>query len=57
MDRYKQLNDFTSTSSLGIETDSAYFGFIPLDTIPIKDRTKIIHRQHEVGVKGFFYLV
>ncbi|MEQ8244809.1 putative porin [Fulvivirga sp.] len=53
MDRYKQLNDFTNTSSSGIETDTSYFGsFIALDTIPIKDRTKIIHRQHEVGIKG-----
>lgn len=52
MDRYKQLNDFTNTSTSGIETDSSYFGFIALDTIPIKDRTKIIHRQHEIGFKG-----
>ncbi|MEQ8927911.1 MAG: putative porin [Fulvivirga sp.] len=51
-DRYKQLNDFTNTATSGIETDSAFFGPVALDTIPIKDRSKIIYRQHEVGVKG-----
>jgi len=48
-DRYKQQNDFLSD-----EGDDDYFGFIELDSLPIKDRSKIVYRQHELGVKGDF---
>lgn len=51
-DRYKQLNDFINTSSDGVETDSAYFGIVEIDTLPVMDRSKLIYRQHEVGIKG-----
>ena len=51
-DRFKQLNDFINTSSNGVETDSAYFGFVEIDSLPVMDRSKLISRQHEVGIKG-----
>ncbi|MEM9858850.1 MAG: putative porin, partial [Bacteroidota bacterium] len=52
--RFKQQNDFISVTG-----NDAYFdGVIELDsltaTLPIKDRSKIVYRQHEVGVKGDF---
>ncbi len=51
-DRFKQFNDFTNEVSSGTEADAEYFGIVALDTIPVKDRIKIISRQHEVGFKG-----
>ncbi|MEM9299961.1 MAG: putative porin [Bacteroidota bacterium] len=48
--RFKQQNDF-----LSVEGNDFFFGGeIQLDTIPIKDRSKIVYRQHEAGVKGDF---
>lgn len=52
--RYKQQNDFLSTR----ENDPFFDGVIEVDslteTLPIKDRSKIVYRQHEAGVKGDF---
>lgn len=47
--RYKQQNDFVSASS----DDSFFGGVVEVDTT-IKDRSKIVYRQHEAGVKGDF---
>ena len=43
--RFKQQNDFLSVEG----NDSFFGGEIQLDTIPIKDRSKIVYRQHEAG--------
>ncbi len=51
-DRYKQWNDFTNTITDGLETDSVFFSPVVVDSVPIRDFTKIIYRQHEVGIKG-----
>ncbi len=51
-DRYKQFNDFNNTSAKTVETNADYYNQIALDTLPVRDRTKIIYRQHEVGIKG-----
>ena len=39
---------------LGDPIDDSYFGFVELDSTPVKDRSKIVYRQHELGVKGDF---
>lgn len=51
-DRYKQLNDFTNEIAEGSEANADFFDQVVVDSIPIKDRSKIIYRQHEVGLKG-----
>jgi len=48
-DRYKQQNDFENS----FNSDSEYFDFVEIDTIDnVKDRSKIVYRQHELGLKG-----
>lgn len=48
-DRYNQQNDFLN----GFEDNPEYFDFVEVDTIKnVKDRSKIVYRQHELGLKG-----
>lgn len=47
-DRYKQQNDFLNVR----DTSEAFFDFFEVDSAEVKDRSKIITREHQVGVKG-----
>jgi len=47
-DRYKQQNDYIDQ----LDTTSTYFDFIEVDSSDVKDRSKIVYRKHEIGLKG-----
>ncbi|ELR73237.1 hypothetical protein C900_04748 [Fulvivirga imtechensis AK7] len=47
-DRYKQQNDFLDQ----LDTTQTFFDFIEVDSAIVKDRSKLIYRMHEIGVKG-----
>jgi len=48
-DRYKQQNDFIDQLD---ESDNAFFDNIEVDSADVKDRSKIVNRINELGVKG-----
>lgn len=48
-DRYKQQNDFIDQLT---QDDSTYFDFIVVDSTDVKDRSKMVYIQNEVGIKG-----
>lgn len=47
-DRYKQQNDFLDKK----DTTIGFFDFLEVDSAEVKDRSKLIHRMHEIGLKG-----
>lgn len=47
-DRYKQQNDFIDD----LDADLAYFDIIEVDSTEVKDRSKIVYNQNELGLKG-----
>lgn len=47
-DRYKQQNDFIDNLNDGTD----YFDYTEVDSADVKDRSKIIYRRHELGLKG-----
>jgi hypothetical protein len=51
-DRNKQFNDFNNAVASEVEANADYYNQVALDSLPVRDRTKMIYRQHEVGIKG-----
>jgi len=49
-DRYKQQNDFID--QLDEENNTTFFDFVEVDSADVKDRSKIVNRVNEFGVKG-----
>ncbi|MBL3655306.1 putative porin [Fulvivirga sediminis] len=52
-DRYKQQNDFIDDESQEDRDLRPFDNYIDVgDTVNVKDRSKLVYRQHELGVKG-----
>ncbi|MDX1629689.1 MAG: putative porin, partial [Fulvivirga sp.] len=47
-DRYKQQNDFIDD----LQDNPDYFDALLIDSADVKDRSKMVYQQHELGLKG-----